>query len=89
MDRRGFFKSLSLIGAAAVAPAIFIPKFEPVNWKISRAVINPDWIHAQREIDFLFNPSAYYGSWTFISDFYEATSPEHPKVLQSIYRINR
>lgn len=35
MNRRGFFKSLALIGAAAsVSPHIFIPKFEPVKWKV-------------------------------------------------------
>jgi hypothetical protein len=33
-SRRSFFKSLALLGAAAVGcPGIFIPKFEPVKWK--------------------------------------------------------
>src|SRR5262245_8894826 len=36
-SRRSFFKSLALIGAGAVAaPGIFIPKFEPVHWKVAR-----------------------------------------------------
>jgi hypothetical protein len=36
MNRRAFFKFGSLfVGAASVAPQIFIPKFEPVRWKKS------------------------------------------------------
>lgn len=36
-DRRSFFKSLALIGAAAAGcPRIFIPKLEPVRWKRSK-----------------------------------------------------
>lgn len=38
MNQRSFFKSLVLIGAAAsLSPQIFIPKFEPVRWKVSQA----------------------------------------------------
>jgi len=34
-NRRSFFKSLALISGAAVGcPGIFIPKFEPVRWKV-------------------------------------------------------
>lgn len=37
MNRRGFFSSLGvLLGTAAVAPSIFIPKLEPVVWKVQR-----------------------------------------------------
>jgi hypothetical protein len=36
--RRSFFRSLALLSGAAVGcPGIFIPKFEPVRWR----VINP------------------------------------------------
>ena len=35
MNRRSFFRSLALVGAAAsLSPDIFIPKFEPVKWKV-------------------------------------------------------
>lgn len=35
-NRRSFFKSLALIGSAAVGcPGIFIPKFESIKWKLA------------------------------------------------------
>ncbi len=50
-NRRSFFKSLSLIGSAAIGcPGIFIPKFEPIRWKRivdPRSIPNPDWINAE------------------------------------------
>ena len=34
--RRNFFRSLAaLAGAASISPQIFIPKFEPVRWKVA------------------------------------------------------
>lgn len=37
MNRRGFFSTLGvLLGTAAVAPSIFIPKIEPVVWKVPK-----------------------------------------------------
>ena len=34
-SRRSFFKSLALLGAAAAGcPGLFIPKLEPVRWKV-------------------------------------------------------
>lgn len=36
-NRRSFFKSLALLGAAAGCPGLFLPKLEPVRWKITRA----------------------------------------------------
>lgn len=39
MQRRSFFKSLAVMaGAASASPLIFIPKFEPVKWKVDRGV---------------------------------------------------
>lgn len=53
IDRRSFFKSFAaLIGAASLSPQIFIPKFEPVKWKVIkcgapngglRVIPNPDY----------------------------------------------
>ena len=63
MNRRGFFKSLALLGAAAaVAPGVFVPKFEPVRWKVVRPTIyqvNPQWVTAPYEIRFIDSPGAY------------------------------
>jgi len=70
VNQRSFFKSLALLGAAAVGwPGVFVPKFEPVRWKARdgvRAVLNPQWLDAPNEM--IFNPSAFYGSWMFIVD---------------------
>jgi len=55
VNRRSFFQSLATIGAACSAPGIFLPKFEPVRWKVfrpARAVVNPLWINAPYEICF-------------------------------------
>ena len=56
MNRRKFFNSFGvLIGAASLSPSIFIPKFEPVKWKVQTkeiCVINPDWLNAPYEIYF-------------------------------------
>jgi hypothetical protein len=70
-DRRSFFKSLALLAAgAAVAPGIFVPKFEPVRWKVQSptytgfavfkkyAVINPAWVNAPYEMALAFHPQA-------------------------------
>jgi hypothetical protein len=48
MNRRGFFKSLALLaGAASVSPQIFIPKFEPVRWKVIQPYDNKGWFISQ------------------------------------------
>jgi hypothetical protein len=48
MNRRGFFKSLALVaGAASLSPQIFIPKFEPVRWKVIRPYENQGWFISQ------------------------------------------
>ena len=40
--RRSFFKSLALLGAAAAGcPGVFIPKLEPVRWKVIAAPFKP------------------------------------------------
>ena len=60
MNKRSFFKSLAIIGAATVAPGIFIPKFEPVRWKVVRPVqviLNPEWVKARYQYQFLFHRS--------------------------------
>jgi len=63
-DRRGFFKSLALIGAAAVGcPGIFIPKFEPVKWT---------------RLDET-NRDSFFGKWTFITGLDPAFSDMSPK----------
>lgn len=57
-NRRSFFKSLALLGAAAAScPGIFIPKFEPVKWKVKPAVLNP---------------RDYFGGWYFAEFSYIA-----------------
>lgn len=54
-SRRSFFKSLAMLGAAAVgAPGIFIPKFEPVKWK-TLSPVNANFHE--------FDPRKYYGEW--------------------------
>jgi hypothetical protein len=50
LSRRSFFRSLALIGAGVTAaPGIFIPKLEPVVWKVqaTRWVVNPAWVRAE------------------------------------------
>lgn len=57
--RRSFFRSLGLLaGAASVSPTIFIPKFEPVRWK----VLLP-------EVEFtevIYHPRDYMGCWDLV-----------------------
>jgi len=58
MNTRSFFKSLALLTAgAAVAPGIFIPKLEPVRWKVAKPVIRK-WV-----VEYRFNPKDYIGEW--------------------------
>lgn len=53
MNRRSFFRSLTLIGSAAsLSPNIFIPKFEPVKWKLTTP-------------DLSFNSRDFTGKWYF------------------------
>lgn len=79
MNRRSFFTSLGAIVAAAAAPSIFLPKFEPVRWKppliFKRAVPNPAYETARYELYFIdepmlvdrliFNPKEFTGRWKF------------------------
>lgn len=56
MNRRNFFTSIGLILAGASAPGIFLPKFEPVRWKVKRPiriVPNPEYATAPYETYFL------------------------------------
>jgi hypothetical protein len=60
MNRRSFFRSLALLSsAAAVAPDIFLPKFQPVRWTILQAktlVVNLEWLDARYEFVEQFSP---------------------------------
>ena len=74
MNTRHFFKSLALLAAgAAVSPGIFIPKFEPVRWKVTRAIPNPDWVNAEGEYRIIMSYEAarFFGRWAFV----EGTPP--------------
>lgn len=52
-NRRSFFKSLALLASgAAVAPGIFVPKFEPVRWKVTPS--------------YTFDPPNYFGKWRWV-----------------------
>jgi len=65
--RRSFFKSLALLGAAAVGcPGIFIPKFEPVRWKVQTP-------HNARD---------FFGKWNFVmGDITVREMTEEEKVI--------
>jgi hypothetical protein len=57
MHRRNFFRSLALLaGATSVCPNIFIPKFEPVKWKV---------IHytSASPSQGLFVINSFFGTW--------------------------
>jgi hypothetical protein len=59
MNRRSFFSKFGLLAAAAsVSPTIFIPKFEPVKWKV-KSIINPAWVAADYEVHFLMDSTAW------------------------------
>lgn len=57
MKRRSF-----LTGLCAVAPLLFLPRFEPVKWKRTQRiwVPNPAWFTAQYEICPVDLPPIYY-----------------------------
>ena len=59
MNRRSFFSSLAAFaGAASLSPNIFIPKFEPVKWKVRTWRRNPGWFVAQYKC-FIDMPPGY------------------------------
>lgn len=63
-DRRSFFRSLAILGAAAAGcPWIFVPKFEPVRWKPVRCKqtwrLNPNYITAEYEVYFYNSPALF------------------------------
>lgn len=67
-NRRSFFKSLALLGAAAAGcPGVFVPKFEPVKWKRTPSlgrelyVPNPEYYTAQYEIYYITQPGLFDG----------------------------
>jgi hypothetical protein len=60
MNRRSFFSSVgALIGAASLSPNIFIPKLDPVKWKVGKRITNPEWFAAQYECYFIDAPPVY------------------------------
>lgn len=65
--RRSFFKSLAMLGAAAEGcPGIFIPKFEPVKWKIQKLTDFEAFLQKEsKRFDELIL-SEYYGQWKFV-----------------------
>lgn len=57
-DRRSFFKSLALLATgASLSPHIFIPKFEPVKWKVVK-------VESPLPYDF----RRYLGEWKFVTE---------------------
>lgn len=66
MHRRNFFRSLALIaGASSVCPNIFIPKFEPVKWKVL-----PRGFFYQGTLESIvreWEASKYIGTWQWIN----------------------
>lgn len=63
MNRRTFFNSIARVAAAAsLSPNIFIPKFEPVKWKVTRPgyyrfILNPEWVNAPYEFGYHMHES--------------------------------
>ena len=58
MNRRSFFNTIARVAAAAsLSPTIFIPKFEPVKWKVIRA----SWV-----VTYPFEPMLFFGEWKWI-----------------------
>ncbi len=63
-DACGFFKSLALMaGAASISPQIFIPKFEPVKWKVTPANAYEEILMPFREFD-----PRFFGKWQFVME---------------------
>jgi hypothetical protein len=57
MNRRGFFSSLAaIVGGVSISPLIFIPKFEPVRWKI----IKPAGVSCAQFTQFLVDMQPQY-----------------------------
>lgn len=82
MNRRSFFSSLAaLAGAASLSPNIFIPKFEPVKWKVPRKWIrNPDWVMAEYRM-IIYSGQPYYDKMILHRREPEAPILENPRSL--------
>ena len=68
IPRRSFFKSLAMLGAAAAGcPGIFVPKFEPVRWKVVNA-LNPAYTDCQHTmiVNTYYVDRNFYGTWKWI-----------------------
>lgn len=61
MNRRSFFQSLAVIGAAVAAPSLFLPRLEKVKWKKARGVYvpNPAYQTAPFEVFFIDMPPLF------------------------------
>lgn len=85
MNRRGFFSKLAILaGAASCSPQIFLPKFEPVRWK----VIRPErYLEIVTSLDGRFDPREFMGQWKWVTfpdaylDYALKTIREHPKTV--------
>lgn len=64
MNRRNFFKGLAALVGGAAAPMIFVPKLDPVRWKVlgpsGLLVPNPAWIDAPYELLFIHPDVGYW-----------------------------
>lgn len=88
MNRRKMLKSLATIFGVSCAPSLFIPKFEPVKWKI----VKPNYqVCGYR--DYIFNARDFYGKWQFVLDgpiveFVDVIKPE-PPVFEEVVLFKR
>jgi hypothetical protein len=99
MNRRGFITGLGAILGAATAPGLFLPKIEPVRWKLNhieavRWKLNPAWERAEHEIELItnamnpenpFNQREFYGSWKFVSFDTVADAKAYPGRLSKVF----
>ena len=63
-SRRSFFSTL----ATAVAGFTILPPATTYAriWKATRPpIINPDWVNAEYEMKFIFDPRALHSQWSF------------------------
>jgi hypothetical protein len=97
MKRRNFFNSLAAFaGVASLSPQVFIPKFEPVQWKV--ILPNTQWIVAQwvGPTPEVFEPreyflrEEYFWAWRFVKRHNVTAEDKSKGLCKSEYRyINR
>ena len=82
MNRRNMLKSLAAIFAASFAPALFIPKFEPVRWKIyapTRGMSCTSFSEFLRSRTEAFDERIL--KVDYITDWIEAVKLEYPELM--------